>query len=294
MESELQLSDIFIITHPDEAARILERFDPGEIAEVLTRLEVGEAGAAALQQMTPTVSAEVLGRLDPDTAEKMISGLPLQIAAALLRRLESDHRDRVLSSLSKELNGSLRLLLRCPENTAGALMNPRALVLPVEVRVNEAIEAVRRSPHHALHYLYIVNGDHRLVGVVTLRELMDAGVDEPLESIMQFPVETLSVHADRAAIISHPGWRNYHKLPVCDDGGVFAGVIGYKTLRGLERRGRRPDWARQTVGLTLVFGEIYWKGLLAGLQGVVALASALGTPGMNRTDTKENNDAQRS
>ncbi len=218
--------------------------------------------------MAPLNAAGCLERLAPAPAVAVLTALPLNAAAGLLRRLNVDVRDRTLVHAPAEFTITLRRLLQYPEGTAGALMETRALSLPGDVRVSEARTRVRRALHSLLFYVYVVDREQRLIGVLNLRELMLASPKTMLSSAMRPHVLRLPARADLTAIVAHPGWRDFHVLPVVDDSGTFIGVIRYETLRRLEDTAAQP--ASEAISTMLRLGELCWIGLTGMLVGVAA------------------------
>ena len=102
-------------------------------------------------------------------------------------------------------------------------MDPKVLSVPETLTAAEALDHVRAAPHLAIYYLYIYDEGSRLSGVVNLRELMLADPRTPLTEMMATGVDRLAATADRKAILVHPGWTEYHALPVVDEGGRFVG-----------------------------------------------------------------------
>lgn len=267
METDWLLTQAFLESHPRDSAVILERL-PAEEAAAFLEKTPPELAARVFQPMAPLAAAGCLAHLSPECAMAVLTALPLNAAASLLRCLEAEVRERTLTHAPASLSMSLRRLLQYPEETAGALMDPQALSLPGDIRVGEARARVRRAPHSLLSYLYVVDREHRLIGVLTLRELMLASPKTMLSSAMRSHVLRLTARADFASIVAHPGWRDFHVLPVVDDGGVFVGVIRHEKLRRLEDASRKP--ANQAVSTMLSLGELYWIGLTGMLAGVAA------------------------
>jgi hypothetical protein len=89
-----------------------------------------------------------------------------------------------------------------------------------------------------------------------------------LSSTMCSHVLRLPVRADFASVLAHPGWRDFHVLPVVDDSDVFVGVIRHEKLRSLEDTAKKPG--NQAVSTMLSLGELYWIGLTGMLAGVAA------------------------
>jgi len=268
MEAERQLTTTFLRAHPEDAVRRLEQLGLAEIVAFLGAMTVAD-GAEALERITPSIAADCLARLSPQRAGALLSQLPLDSAAALLRRLEPVARDALLAHTPEEARGALSLVLQFPEKTAGGLMDPQALSVPDDVLVRQARHLLRRSAQHLRYYIYIVDREQKLVGVLTLRELFLTEGKQSISALMNPHVLRLSVHTDQTSLLVHPGWLQYHSLPVVDDNGVFLGAVRYETLRRLEeQRGTRPD-SRQAISLVLTLGELYWTamdGMLRSLR----------------------------
>ena len=267
METDWFLSQAFIESHPRDGAVILERLPVEEAAAFLEKTPP-QLAARVFLPMAPLTAAGCLARLAPERAVAVLTALPLNAAAGLLRRLDAEVRDRTLADTPAEFAISLQRLLRYPEGTAGALMEPRALALPGDIRVSEARTRVRRALHSFFFYVYVVDREQRLIGVLNLRELMLASPKTMLSLAMRPDVLRLPAQADLTSIVAHPGWREFHVLPVVDDGGIFMGVIRYETLRRLEDTGRQlPSQAISTI---VSLGELYWIALTGMIGGVAA------------------------
>ena len=267
METDWLLSQAFLESHPRDGALILERL-PAEEAAAFLEKTPPQLAARVFQQMPALSAAGCLARLAPAPAAAVLNALPLNAAAGLLRCLNVDVRDRTLVHAPAEFAISLQRLLQYPEGTAGALMEPRALALPGDIRVSEARTRVRRALRSFFHYVYVVDRGQRLIGVLNLRELMLASSKTLLSSAMRPHVLRLPAHADLTSILAHPGWREFHVLPVVDDSGTFIGVIRYETLRRLEDTARPP--ASQALSTMLSLGELCWIALSGMLAGVAA------------------------
>lgn len=274
METEQLFAQAFLAAHPEDAAPLLERLSPQEAAALLEDTPP-QVAAAVLRRMAPFSGATCLANIAAESLEPILSMLPLDIAAGLLRRLNHSVQEQLLAQAAPEVAAPLRLLLQYPEGSAGALMDPRAFALPEDLAVSEALERVRQTPQHVLYYLYVVNREHTLVGVLNLRELMLASPTALLADVMRQSVARISARADRVIIVAHSAWRDVHALPVIDDAGVFLGTLRYETLRRLENESATNRQTQNAVATLLTVGELYWTGLSHMLAG---LASALTPP----------------
>jgi Mg/Co/Ni transporter MgtE len=239
MELERRLARALVRDHPERAAAVLERLDPSAAARLLEARSGEERGAEAelLRRMVPAHAAGVLRALGSERGAQGLAALDLDVAAHLLRRLEAleaGASEALLAHAAPARARALRALLRFPAHTAGALMDPEVLALPVDATAAEALARVRAAADRARYTLYVLDREQLLVGALTLRELLLAPPRTPLAEIMTRDPLRLDARDDRARVVTHPGWREVHALPVVDERGAYLGAVRYRTMRVLE------------------------------------------------------------
>jgi hypothetical protein len=94
-----------------------------------------------------------------------------------------------------------------------------------------------------------------------------------ISTIIHTDIWKLSARSDRQAILTNPGWREFHTLPVTDEEGIFLGAIDYQTIRRLEQDIKKPAHRNSLNETTAAMGELFWIGLSGLLKGA---ASAIG------------------
>jgi Mg/Co/Ni transporter MgtE len=256
--------------YPEEAAAVLEGLPVDSAASLLVELDATIAGRT-LECFAPQHGASVLESMSPEQAAEVAASMTPVLAANALRRFSEDRRESLFNAAIGERMEPVKTLLRFPEGTAGALMDTRVLALPDDTRVEAAADQYRAHPESTHYYLYVVNRKHQLVGVLDLPELLQAAPETELREIMQSNVDSLRANAGRQAIITHPGWRRIHSLPVVDETGVFVGVIQYSTYRRLELDLDRAK-ASQGSGIT---SQALADLFLTGLAGVAQVSATL-------------------
>ncbi|MBW2495201.1 MAG: CBS domain-containing protein, partial [Deltaproteobacteria bacterium] len=196
--------------------------------------------------------AAVLESFDAAKLASVLEALPLDVASRLTRRLPAECAEAALEKLGPRSSRALRALLHFRENTAGSLMDPNVLALPSDLTAREALQQIRKTPESARYNVYVVDSEQRLAGAVNLRELLLAKPQSRLADLMVRDPLRLDAHADRSVIVTHPGWKEVHSLPVVDEGGGYLGAVRYRTLRALEeemQRGRTEDGdVRESLG----------------------------------------------
>jgi magnesium transporter len=262
------LSEAFFAGHPDEAARAVESLGSRDAARVLGRVSL-DAAAPALARMAPHDAARLLTELGADQSAALVGRLDLQDAAAILRTLEPTERDAILAALPEDDSAPVSLLLFYPEGTAGSYMDPRVLCVPADITVEQAQQRVRVRYQRTIYYVYVVDRDKELVGVVNLRELFVAPKSATLASITRRSVARIAASARRNAIVMHPRWRELHTLPVVDGEGRFIGAIRYRTLRRLETESANESRRKHPLTVAAGLAEIYALGAHSMLSAAI-------------------------
>jgi magnesium transporter len=262
-----RLAQQLVLAHPQRAARVLERVGADGAARVLERVPSRPA-AELLACLSPQAAAEVLERLGTERGAEVVEMLDLDVAARVVRRMRPETATAVLGRIPGRRARAIGVLLRFPENSAGALMDPEVLALPEDWSAREALRRIREVPGQARYNLYVVDAQQKLVGALNLRELMLAPPASRISELMVRDPVRLDAFADRAQVVAHPGWARVHAIPVVDEHGGYLGAIRYRTLRALEaallgRHGEDED-AGRALGELFATGA---AGLLDALTG---------------------------
>lgn len=263
------LSEAFLARHPDDAARVIEAFGERDAARVLGRVTVA-AAAEAMARIAPHDAGRLLTELGVERAAAILDHLEIQDAAAILRTLQPSEQSPLLAALGADEAQPISLLLMYPEGTAGAYMDPRVLSIPADITVDQAQQRVRVRHERSLYYLYVVDRDKELLGVVNLRELFVAPKNTAIAAIMRRSVARVSASARRNAIVMHPRWRELHTLPVVDDAGRFIGAIRYRTFRRLETESAREGKRKHPLTVAASLTNLYALGVHSILSAAIA------------------------
>lgn len=292
MIAEVHIARGFMEAQPERAAMTLEQLPMGQAAAVLRAVPVSLA-ATVLRAMNESFAADALAHLvsaesagsartgaGVDAAAAMIAELSVDDATAILRTMDTTQRDPLLAALADDARGPIERVLPYASGTAGSVMDPAVFRLPDDVLVVDARGRLTRAAKELLYYVYIVDREHRLVGVLDIPELMLARPRDPVSAAMHRDVERVNVLAPVALVRDHPGWQSYHALPVVDDDDRLLGAIRYQTLRRLERdaTARGPEPAQLTANALAELFQLGTDGLVAGIAATTGAGRELDRP----------------
>lgn len=259
---ESSLARELISAHPMRAAAVLERLGLSATIGFLRRLSAMEL-ARIIPSLSPHFATRAIESLSIEQITEMVEELPSDIQPRVARLLGA-RAEAVLEALPAGLGRALGTILRFPPDSAGGLMDSRVLALPFDMTAGDAVARVRELSENARYNLYVVDREQRLLGVLTLRELLLASPASRLSDLMVRNPHRLNASTSRANIIMHPGWREVHAIPVVDDQNRYLGAIRYRTLRSLEDelRPRDGDATVEALGEILAVGA---NGMLRAL-----------------------------
>jgi magnesium transporter len=272
VSTEIDLLTTFATEHPIDVAHLMERGTPDEIAHVLAQLD-RETASQIVARMMPSSAAPAVCLLELDIAAEILTEAGPSNAAGVLARCPEDSRHLLLGQLTGRRADAIRRLLTHAAHTAGSIMDALVPCVADDATIDEALQQIRDQVDHALYYVYVIDRQKRLVGVTTLRELLQAGAGTSVLSVMRERPARLPSHASLAAVKAHPGWRHYHALPVVDRESILLGVIRYDTARSVERelgQAVRRTNVSQTAG---ALAQLYAIGTLGMAEWFTALST---------------------
>ncbi len=154
--------------------------------------------------------------------------LPPDDAADVVQEAEEDEREALLALLDEQTRREVMALLAYAEDDAGGLMNPRFARVRADVSVDEAISYLRKQARERLenvYYVYVNDADHRLVGVVSLRELFAAASDRTVRDVMATDLVTARGDMDQEELGRLFAEHDLQAIPVVDADGRMQGIV---------------------------------------------------------------------
>ena len=180
-----------------------------------------------------------VSRMEPQQAAAMVRNgshdcgrsqfLPPAKAIALLPRFEAARRSAILSAATAEQRRQWLHNQEYSKGTVGELMEPAVALFPPSRTVFEVVQQLRDMVRQAfITYVYVVDTDRRLIGVVVMRELLLAQPVQALADIMIEHPFFLKATQSVTDVIPLVHTRHFPEYPVCAEGGVIVGIVrGY-------------------------------------------------------------------
>ena len=212
--------------HPADLATIIDQLAPRDRAGVLASLG-DDAIADAIEEMEPETQVEVLEDLEPGRAADILEEMSPDDAADLVADLSETTRDEILALMETDEAAEVQELLGYPEESAGGIMTTEFVAVPAHLSAAETIDMLRQLEPDAetIYYVYVTDDDGRLVGVLSLRDLIVAGPDTQIGDVMIREPVAVGVLADQDEVAEVVAHYNLLAVPVIDQDGRLAGIV---------------------------------------------------------------------
>jgi magnesium transporter len=208
---------VFNELNQEKQEELLQKLEISEIADIFDELDDKQTLLAARNLPLPFL-ADIIDDMDPDEAADLLGDLPGQEVRKTISLLEEP--EEILP------------LLRYPDETAGGRMTTDFLVLGPEDTAEAAIQYLRSTGWETdiPYYLFVVNQEKELLGLMGLRELVCADPDQEIKEIMSSHVVSVQAMEDQeeaAGVMKH---YDLSALPVLNDKKQLVGVISHDDI----------------------------------------------------------------
>ncbi|WP_456275845.1 magnesium transporter [Bacillus sp. AK128] len=195
--------------------RIYEYMSPEEMAPIIENLDTVDEVKEIMSDMEPRYAADMLSEMYADDA------------ADVLNELNKNQAASYLTIMDNEAAREIKELLHYDEYTAGSIMTTEFISIEANQTIRSAMQILRNEAPDAetIYYLYVINDDKKLVGVISLRDLIISDEDKMISEIMYDRVVSVSVGDDQEVVARTMKDYNFLALPVVDFNQHLLGII---------------------------------------------------------------------
>jgi magnesium transporter len=226
-ESFVGISQVVADLPAAEVADLLNRLKVVEAATVITMLPVQRA-VEVMDQPTLSRRAAILEQLEPSRATQILEGLAADERTAIIRQLGERDRRKLLPSLTAETRSEVERLLQYPPKSAGGIMTTEFVRLDPAMSVGQALKHIRSVAREkeAIYACYILEpATGRLLGAVSLRDLVMAEIGQPISEVMRKKPITVSALDDQEVVAEKIAKYNLLAIPALDHDGSVVGFV---------------------------------------------------------------------
>ncbi|MGP4041151.1 magnesium transporter [Gracilibacillus sp. D59] len=235
----------FLELHPYDQAKIFEEQDddirfliysylsPEEMAEVIEQVD-RDLVAAYIIEMVPAFATKILEHMSTDDA------------VDILNELDKNKVASFLTIMDKKSSEEIKELLHYEEKTAGSIMTTEFVVINTKMTVKDAMRHLRKEAPSAetIYYIYVVDSYKKLVGVISLRDLIIAEGDWLIQDVMSERVVSVPVGEDQEDIAQMMRDYDFLALPVVDFQDHLLGIITVDDIMDVMEEEASDDYSK--------------------------------------------------
>ena len=212
--------------HPADIADIVEELSAKQRSAIFESL-TDEVAADTLEEMEPEEQVSVIEHMDSERASEILEEMPPDEVADILADLPEARAHEILGLMEKDEADDVRELLAFPEDTAGGMMTTEYVAVSVGLTAQECIDALRvlEPEAESIYYVYVVDEEEHLRGVLSLRDLIVANPNTPITEFMRREIVSVPLEASAEEVAAVLTKYNLLAVPAVDDEGRLRGIV---------------------------------------------------------------------
>lgn len=277
------LSEFCRVLHPVVIANILEELEPREVWVILDHTDL-RLRVEIFEYISLRRQIELVAKLDKRRLSELLEEMSPDDRVDLLSRMPQDRVEELLPLIAQAERNDIRRLLSYSEHSAGSIMTTEYASLSGDISVQGALQQLRQQApdSETIYYIYILNSNRRLEGLISLRELILAKPEAVLSDIMQRDVIRMRVDEDREDVAQELARYNFIAMPIVDSEDRLVGIVTHDDAIDVVQEEATEDAHRQGAVEPLQddyedtpLTTILWKrGIWLLLLSFVALMTA--------------------
>jgi CBS domain-containing protein len=217
--------------HPSDLADILEDLDRENQNRIFKTLDL-ETAADTLQEVDPKLQLSLLEAGSEEKASDLLEEMEPDEATDLLSELSEDKKRKLFQTMEKPSRERLQELLTYKEGTAGRIMTTDYLSVREDQTVGDAVREFKDSTHplESVAYIYVLDAEGRLKGVITLRHLLLIDREIPVRDLMNTHLVRVWTDDDVESVAEVFKKYKFLMVPVVGEENVLEGIITFQDI----------------------------------------------------------------
>jgi len=222
----------------EEMKMALKDLHPVDVASILTNLEDREK-VMVFRLLPQELALDTFNELDEEEQASLLSLLGKNYAATVLNEMAPDERADLFEELPEEIierflplmsppeRADVEKLLKERQHSAGSIMTTEYASLKKDLTIGEALKNIRQmAPRkETIYYLYVVDNEEKLVGVVSLKDLVLGEPSQKIAEIMHPEVISVKKNQDQEEVARLIAKYNFLAVPVVDKKDKLSGIV---------------------------------------------------------------------
>ena len=235
-------------THPADLALLFRYFNENEQDEIFSKLKPSEKTAEFLNDLDELIGIRLLENESHDRIASILEHASSNEQAYLIGLLDEKYASSVIDLLQADKQEELEEMMAYPEDSAGILMYTDVFTLHEETKARDAINALQdQEDAEMVFYLYTLDDEARLTGVISLRDLVTTPGDTKLKDIMSKQIHVVRPETDQEEVARIVSQYNFLAVPVVDSDDRLLGIVTVDDVVDIIREEATEDFL-QMVG----------------------------------------------
>lgn len=243
-----QFREQFLELHPTDQMELFQTLYKEKRASVYDYLSSSEL-AEVFQGLDLDMQKQVIDELDKDYAAEMFNEMQADDTADFLGEINEPNKKAILKAMDKEEADEVIELLSYPAETAGALMTKEYISILATDTVSGVMEKLRKIGPDAetIYYLYVVNEKDKLVGVISLRNLIIADLNELIVNLMSTKIVSVEAHTDQEEVAKLVRDYDFLAAPVVTSTNELIGIVTVDDVMDVMEEETNEDFGEFTA-----------------------------------------------
>ncbi|MFT5433010.1 MAG: magnesium transporter, partial [Myxococcota bacterium] len=183
--------------------------------------------AHVLVELDASIVCGLIEPMDLDRVVSICDEIGADDLADILGYLDNDKSSAILEGMADQESLEIEDLLGYDPESAGGIMSPEFFALQRDTTIGQAITALQEQSEdlEMAFYIYVINEHGKLVGVLSLRQLVTTRPDRLVSEVMASDVVTVPVHADQEEVANVVALYNFLAVPVVDETNRLIGIV---------------------------------------------------------------------
>ena len=242
-KADANLTKILRKTHPADIALLMRGFGGIDQKNIFNLCPTFNHKAKVLEELDESLIESMLIDESPKNISKMFVYLDTNDQAAIIGMFPDDKQKEILEKIEIEDLEDVEEIMSYPDDSAGSIMTKETFTLNQNTTIKESIKQLQAVPENdKIFYVYVLDNKEKLVGVVSLRNLVTSKNTKKLKEIMIKDIHAATSETDQEEVAKTVAQYNYLALPVVNRQNRFLGVVTIDDVVDIVREEASEDF----------------------------------------------------
>ena len=242
-KADANLTKILRKTHPADIALLMRGFGSVDQKNIFNLCPTFNHKAKVLEELDESLIESMLIDESPKNISKMFVYLDTNDQAAIIGMFPDEKQKEILEKIEIEDLEDVEEIMSYPDDSAGSIMTKETFTLNQNTTIKESIKQLQAVPENdKIFYVYVLDNKEKLVGVVSLRNLVTSKNTKKLKEIMIKDIHAATSETDQEEVAKTVAQYNYLALPVVNRQNRFLGVVTIDDVVDIVREEASEDF----------------------------------------------------